>query len=428
MDKNNTPNMGKEIKDRIQEALQSDNFKKLNENISKTVNQALDEIRKNSSGWQHKNKPGTKKQKEFDEIPYSDYEAVDSDEDFYNQENVYKEPASNQKKTAPKKEETLISKSPSGRLSGIFLMVLGNVGIGVTIIISLLTTLFASLTSDILAVLGFSSLVLLPLLIAFAAMVAKGSSLRNRYKRFKQYILEFDGQTYSSIDDLVKSVNRSRRFVIKDLRKMVSNEMFPKGRLDAAETLFFLNESGYEAHLKMLEGLRLQEKENEKELEVKRQKSRQDPKERAVLDVVREGKETIGQINAANREIKGEIISKKLLRLEIVITKIFQYIEENPNEILEIRKFMDYYLPTTLKLVTVYRELESETFQGPTIRATKKEIQETLDTINEAFENLLDGFYEETAMDISSDISVLNTLLAQEGLTKSDFEQGEKNG
>ena len=57
--------------------------------------------------------------------------------------------------------------------------------------------------------------------------------------------------------------------------------------------------------------------------------------------------------------------------------------------------------------------------------ATKKEIEETLDTINHAFENLLDGFYEDTALDVSTDISVLNTMLAQEGLTKKDFEKGE---
>lgn len=420
--------MGKEIKDRIQEALQSDNFKKLNENISKTVNQALDDIRKNSSRWHHKKKPRVKKQKDFDEIPYSDYETVESDEDFYKQASVYKEPEINRKKHVPEKEEILISKSPPGRVSGMFLMIFGNIGIGITVVITLLMTLFASLTADVLAVLGFSSLVLAPLLIGFIAMVAKGASLRNRYKRFKDYALELNGQKFLSIDDLAKPVNRSRRFVIKDLRKMISNAMFPQGQLDAAETLFFLDENSHKAHLKMLEGLRLQEEENEKQLDLKRQKGQQDPSEKAVLDVVRQGKETIRQINTANYEIKGEIISKKLLRLEIVVTKIFQFIEKNPDEVLEIRKFMDYYLPTTLKLVNAYREVEGEAFQGPTIRATKKEIEETLDTINDAFENLFDGFYEETAIDISSDISVLNTLLAQEGLTKSDFEQGEKNG
>ena len=82
---------------------------------------------------------------------------------------------------------------------------------------------------------------------------------------------------------------------------------------------------------------------------------------------------------------------------------------------------MNYYLPTTRKLVDAYRELDQETIISENMAKTKKEIEDTLDTINEAFENLLDSFFEERAMDISSDISVLQTMLAQEGLTGKDF-------
>ena len=59
--------------------------------------------------------------------------------------------------------------------------------------------------------------------------------------------------------------------------------------------------------------------------------------------------------------------------------------------------------------------------EGSNIANTKKEIEHTLDTINQAFELLLDSLFQDKAWDISSDISVLNTMLAQEGLTKRDF-------
>ncbi|MBU4440071.1 MAG: 5-bromo-4-chloroindolyl phosphate hydrolysis family protein, partial [Firmicutes bacterium] len=131
----------------------------------------------------------------------------------------------------------------------------------------------------------------------------------------------------------------------------------------------------------------------------------------------------VKQINEANIAIEGAVISEKLDRLEKVITKIFEFIEENPDGLPEIRKFMGYYLPTTLKLVSVYQDLDAEAIQGANIMATKKEIEDTLDTISHAFENLLDSFYEDTAMDVSTDISVLNTMLAQEGLTKRDFKK-----
>ena len=83
---------------------------------------------------------------------------------------------------------------------------------------------------------------------------------------------------------------------------------------------------------------------------------------------------------------------------------------------------MNYYLPTTRKLVDAYRDLDREPIAGESIVKTKKEIEDTLDTINQAFENLLNSFFEEKALDISSDISVLHTMLAQEGLTGKDFD------
>ena len=77
---------------------------------------------------------------------------------------------------------------------------------------------------------------------------------------------------------------------------------------------------------------------------------------------------------------------------------------------------MDYYMPTTWKLLDAYRSFENEPIQSDNILRTKKEIEDTLDTINAAFEKLLDDLFQTTAWDISSDISVLQTMLAQEGL------------
>ena len=87
---------------------------------------------------------------------------------------------------------------------------------------------------------------------------------------------------------------------------------------------------------------------------------------------------------------------------------------------------MRYYLPTTLKLVNAYREFEQQPAQGENIRSAKEEIKKSLDVINQAFEKLLDSLFEDDALDISTDISVLHTMLAQEGLTGSDFPQEDR--
>ena len=95
--------------------------------------------------------------------------------------------------------------------------------------------------------------------------------------------------------------------------------------------------------------------------------------------------------------------------------------EKDPSLAPELHQFMNYYLPTTQKLLDVYRELANQPVQGQNISDTKKEIEETLDTLNQAFENLLDSCYKDTAWDVSTDISVLNTMLANEGLTGDEL-------
>ena len=89
----------------------------------------------------------------------------------------------------------------------------------------------------------------------------------------------------------------------------------------------------------------------------------------------------------------------------------------------EIRRFLNYYLPTTLKLVTAYREFSEQPVQGSNIQNAKNTIKQTLDTVNDAFAKLLDGLYQDDVLDISSDASVLETMFAQEGLTGGDFEK-----
>ena len=84
---------------------------------------------------------------------------------------------------------------------------------------------------------------------------------------------------------------------------------------------------------------------------------------------------------------------------------------------------MEYYLPTTVKLLEAYEDLDGQPVQGANIISSKQEIEKTLDTLNVAFEKLLDSLFQDTAWDVSSDISVLHTMLAQEGLTEDGLKK-----
>ena len=112
----------------------------------------------------------------------------------------------------------------------------------------------------------------------------------------------------------------------------------------------------------------------------------------------------------------------KLDNLEDVCKRIFRVVEDHPEKLPEIRKFMEYYMPTTLKLVHTYREFEDQKLEGDNITRTKKDIEDTLDMINVAFENLLNDLFKDAAVEASADISVLNALFAQEGLKEKEFE------
>jgi len=100
--------------------------------------------------------------------------------------------------------------------------------------------------------------------------------------------------------------------------------------------------------------------------------------------------------------------------------RIFEQVKKQPESAAGLRRFMDYYLPTTEKLLDAYVELDRQPVKGDNITKTKQEIDEAMDVINDAFENLLNSMFENMAWDISSDISVMKTMLAQDGLTEKE--------
>ena len=161
------------------------------------------------------------------------------------------------------------------------------------------------------------------------------------------------------------------------------------------------------------------QKQQEKERSLYEQQNRNLPED--VQRVIQTGDAFIEKIHKCNDAIPGEEISAKISHMEMLVQRIFDRVEENPENVADIRKLMDYYLPTTVKLLEAYEQLDAQPVQGENILSSKREIEKTLDTLNKAFEKLLDDLFQDTAWDVASDISVLHTMLAQEGLTGNDF-------
>lgn len=135
----------------------------------------------------------------------------------------------------------------------------------------------------------------------------------------------------------------------------------------------------------------------------------------------KEAQEYLQQIREADAAIEDEAVSEKIRKLEIRTQQIFQVVSKNPEKLPEIRKFMSYYLPTLLKLLRSYDHLEEQELEGENIRRSMQDIEHILDTVIVAFDKQLDNLFEAEALDISSDIQVLETMLSQEGLIQNDF-------
>ena len=251
-------------------------------------------------------------------------------------------------------------------------------------------------------------------------------------KRAKKY-LELAGHNhYVNLEDLALHTNRSRKFILKDIKKMLKEGFFPEGHLDSQESCLMLSDKIYSEYLSLEKQRKIQEREKKaEELQQIQQKGKaeipvkteQKPSDE-LESMISEGQDCIRRLRDMNDNIAGEEISAKLFRLENLLKEIFEGLKEHPEQAPQMKKFMNYYLPTTLKLVAAYEEFDDLSSQGEVIREAKAEIEKTLDTINSAFEELMNRMFRNTAYDVTTDAQVLQTMLAKEGLTMhKEFEK-----
>lgn len=138
--------------------------------------------------------------------------------------------------------------------------------------------------------------------------------------------------------------------------------------------------------------------------------------------LVSERDKAVSEMRRLNDAIKDETISAQIDRLESTTAKIVDAVVAEPSKQPQIRKFMNYYLPTTLKLLNAYDRMDSTGVSGTNIDGTKGKIEDMLETICTAFDKQLDALYGAEALDISTDITVMEQMLAREGLGGTQME------
>lgn len=249
-------------------------------------------------------------------------------------------------------------------------------------------------------------------------LLSGGIQALNRMSRFKVYQRTLGQKTYCTLERLARSVGKSGKYVRREVERMIREGLFLEGHLDREKTMLITSDETYRS---FEEGRKLLEEKQRQEAEEKARQEVQPAHNPQVRQVLDRGNAFIKEIRRCNDAIPGEEISEKIFRMESIVRRIFQRAEEHPEVVPDLQKLMDYYLPMTVKLLNAYADMDAQPVAGETILASKREIEQTLDTLNLAFEKLLDDMFKDTAMDISSDISVLQTMLAQEGLTEDDL-------
>ncbi len=306
-----------------------------------------------------------------------------------------------------------------GQAGGVLCTIFGSIGLGIFGIITsfLLLGLLIAPDYSTAVITAFFALFAL----GFATLLKKGYTIQSRIKRARRYLDLMRGERYIKVQELAMFSGQTETKVQKDIKGMLRAGIFPQGHMDEKGRMFVLDDETWEQYLAVWKQWKeAQSTENEPAEETMCSEEKQ---------MEREGRDWMDRLRQLNAGIPGEKISGKLYRLDALLQRVFGILKKHPEKCPQMQKFMDYYLPTTVKLLESYTDFERADIHGPQIETAKAEIEKTMDTINEAFEKLLEDLYQEEAFEASADARVLKTILAQDGYTKNNFfVQTEKEG
>lgn len=416
---NDWEHFGEEIKQTIQDAIDTKDYSRLNQMVSDTVNHAMDCVSAGikNGGWYRDPKTG---QPLYGNKKNTGSRSGAENQGYRpNQESKMSE-MRNYSQNRPVPVTPRYLKGTSVKIGGTFLAATGAV-FGLTSVIFLIITLIGSVITAFDVVSGLIIGIFAVAFISFAVMTYVGVDMVRTVGRFRQYVSVLRDREFCDIKEIASVTGRDVRKVLKDVKKMITKGWFCQGHLDEKESCLMVSEHAWNQYTALMEDMK--QRKAEEQAAQKKMQEEYDRLSPEVQKIVQAGDEYVRKIKAANDAIPGEVISAKISRMELLVDRIFDRVEQNPDSVNDMRRMMDYYLPTTMKLLEAYEELDAQPVQGENIISSKKEIEDTIDTLNIAFEKLLDSLFQDTAWDVSSDISVLHTMLAQEGLTEDGLKK-----
>ena len=233
---------------------------------------------------------------------------------------------------------------------------------------------------------------LLAFMLAGVTLLGVGASRKRKLRLFQKYLTMIGTKQVVPLAALAAAMGKSEKKVEKDLEEMLERGVLDQGYVDAARRALVLGSP--------LEDMLEPEIETEPE---------QEPSDNASA--------TLRRIRSVNDAIANREISDKIDRIEELTAKIFRLLEERPEKAGELRSFMNYYLPQTLKILESYSKLEAQGIEGENIAEAKQKIEAMMDKLVDGYETQLDKLFADDVLDISADLKVMESMLEKDGLT-----------
>lgn len=426
-----------QMKGALNEALKTGDFAKLNALVADAVTSALSDAGVTTSkSWQEQQQQKMKQQAE----------RTAKEEEWRSQMQKTRDTATWERE----KQEQLHAQSKEQQVSGVSrkeLQIMKKEGLSVPVknsayVGGVLFVVFGAVANVPLFVLSIIGLtfgwgatgpLLLSLLVSIL-FICIGKNKIQLVNKAKRYVRLCGTKMYAEIEELAAHTGTSTKKVEREIRKILNKGMIPSAHIDKKATHLMLTDVVYKQYTDAEKARLIREREEKEEREKLRREKRskltgKNKEKLPIVDdvlepktqleqMVEEGQDCIRKVRYLNDLIPGKTISDKMDRLESLLKEIFERLKKDPNQMNRMHKVMNYYLPTTLKLVEAYYEFDTVSNPNEEILSAKREIEDTLDTINEAFVELLNSLFQSKIMDVTTDAQVLQTVLASEGLTK----------
>jgi len=398
---------GRDILDSVTKAIETNNYTNLGNDIRNTVSHATMDVRKNVAGHTATHTTNSV----FTTPPRTNTPPM-------------VQPQAAPQAAPPVRNHTYTTTFTNGRtpfmprvisrVGNIAKAIIGGVGatgLGIGVISTIALGIALHFPIGTLITLGILGVLFL-IFVGLLHSGIKGDKLLTRYRNYNAVVGD---KEYITIEQLAKASGYSTSKVLADIKRLHMKNYIPYACFDKDRTTLMLTDKVYKDYVKM-ESNRVA---SAKEADLAAKEAGQSKLPADVQQLLTDGNAYLRKVRDYNDQIPDDQeMSNKLYELESIMKRIFDKVKSEPKSAKELRRFMDYYLPTTEKLLGAYVDIQRQGGDGENVRTAKHEIEDAMDVINQAFASLLDQMFQRTAWDVSSDISVMKTMMAQDGLTE----------